>query len=299
MDFFRVTDIWFEKIGEKEKAGLKVRFEKLNLLEQSWWSAQGSPPPPPLEERDFDTKPEAFQCSGCSCQSFQIYNEGWMCLQRGCAQFWKMQDGSAPTVLTFNPCFLNARARPDPSIQPHFSLIPDLLSTLREGEDDAHVSLMQSAWKGIVCPLCSKCIPRLFWEGWKCSEIASPSQQTCKFEAIMRPCLISLRAVVDDFELAPIKRAFVFDSKFAVPEIDDQSVFPYRKLTYRIRSGTITHFVSNRAINSRENGPDALFKNLQTADLGLRRYRLQQSVGEFPAKPLLNLNQVSVSSLYI
>lgn len=91
---------------------------------------------------------------------------------------------------------------------------------------------------------------------------------------------ISLRSVVDDFELGPIKRALYFDPKFARPDVDDQSLSPYRKLTYQIEGvGSVTHFVSNRSINSRENGPNDMFKQLQCMDLGLRRYPLQQSVG--------------------
>ena len=95
----------------------------------------------------------------------------------------------------------------------------------------------------------------------------------------MRP--ISLRSVIEDLEMSPIKRALSFDPKFMVPEIDDRTLHPYRKLTYMIPGvGSITHLVSNRAINTRPNGPDDLFKQLQGADLGLRRYPLQKSVGE-------------------
>lgn len=92
---------------------------------------------------------------------------------------------------------------------------------------------------------------------------------------------VSLRSVIDDFELGPIKRTLFFDPKFTIPEIDDLSLHPYRKLTYRIKGvGTVTHFVSNKAINSRANGPNDLFQQLQISDLGLRRYPLQQSVGK-------------------
>ena len=100
--------------------------------------------------------------------------------------------------------------------------------------------------------------------------------------------VLSLRSVVDEFELSPIKRALYFDPKYIIPEIDDITLYPYRKLTYNIpRVGSITHLVSNRAINSRVNGPDDLFDQLQQADLGLRRYPLQQSVGEFHTRCVL------------
>lgn len=102
----------------------------------------------------------------------------------------------------------------------------------------------------------------------------------------MRP--ISLRSVIEDLELSPIKRVLHFDPKFAIPEIDDASLYPYRKLTYHIPGvGYIFHFVSNKAINSRLNGPDDLFGQMQATDLGLRRYPLQQSVGKWRPNPLL------------
>ncbi|KAI9929841.1 hypothetical protein MW887_011647 [Aspergillus wentii] len=279
MAYFRITDFWYEKIGKR--AGAKVRFEKLDLSDQSWWAAKDSPSPVPHSQRDFDIKPETIQCSSCLQWSAQIYNEGWMCLQTSCKQFWIIDLSDPPADLTFHPNFLNTRTPPDPNIQPQYNLVPNLLETI--SEDDADTASLRISWKGIVCPQCSKCISRRFWRGWKCTDdiALTPGQQcnVCLFEKMVKMHPISLRSVLEDFELGPIKRTIFFDSKFAVPEVDDQSLSPYRKLTYRIRGvGSITHFVSNKTINSRANGPNDLFKQLQVADLGLRRYPLQQSV---------------------
>lgn len=280
--YFRITDVWFERIGTK--SGAKVRFEKLDLASKSWWAAKDSRPPLPLEQRDFDTKPAKMQCPVCLELSTQIYSEGWMCLQPACENFWIIDtSNSPPGSLTFDPVFLGSRAAPDPSLQPHCSLVPNLLATINEHEEDA--SLSRIAWKGIVCPRCSKCISRRFWRGWKCTDdiAIKPGQDcnVCLFEKMMNIKPVSLRSVVDDFELGPIKQTLFFDPKFAVPEIDDQSLYPYRKLSYPIMgAGSITQFVSNKAINGRENGPNDLFRRLQFADIGLRRYPLQQSVGK-------------------
>lgn len=277
MAYFQVTDVWYERVGEK--TGVKVRFEKLELSEKSWWAALGSPNPPSLEERDFDTKPESIQCLSCHRKSPRIYNEGWMCLEPTCTDFWYINQ-SRPDALTFHPDFLNTRSRPARTIRPHHSLIPNLLGTI--SEDDPEVSSMRIAWKAIVCPLCSKCVPRMFWRGWKCTDdgITGPQHQ-CPFQKLFNMPPVSIRSVVDDFDLGPIQRALYFNPKMAIPEIDDESLFPYRKLTYRIRGvGSITHFVANRAINSQYGGPNDMFRTLQTGDLGLRRYRLQQSVGK-------------------
>lgn len=281
MDWFRVTNVWFERIGRKN--GVKVRFEKLNLAEKSWWAAKGSLPPMPLEQRDFETKPEILKCEACFTESVRVYEKGWMCLDPACIDFWKIGDTSPPDELTFNPDFLSFRSRPDTAIQPHYSLVPDLLSTLDENAAD--VSTSRIAWKGIVCPMCFKCIRRTFWRGWKCDDDTTDGKECgnrCPFQKFMNMNPVSLRVVLDHFELAPIKRAIVFDRKFSIPNIDDNSFFPYRKLFYKLDGvGSITHFVSNKAINSRANGPDDLFINLQRDDLGLKRFRLQASLGKY------------------
>lgn len=278
MDWFRVTNVWFEKIGQRH--GVKVRFEKLNLAEKSWWAAKDSALPLPIEKRDFDTKPEAIKCRNCLIESERIYEEGWMCLQPSCVDFWKIDNRSPPTELTFHPDFLNSRSPPDSSVQPSYSLVPDLLSTLDESATD--VSTSRIAWKGIVCPMCFKCIRRTFWQGWKCDDdslVDAECRGSCPFKKFMNMNPVSLRVVLDHFELAPIKRAILFDAKYSIPEVDDNSLFPYRKLTYNLEGvGSITHFVSNRTINSRKNGPDDLFINLQRGDLGLKRFRLQSSL---------------------
>lgn len=277
MAYFRVTDVWYEKVGQR--TGAKVRFEKLDLECLSWWAVNGTPAPIPLGKRQCCIAPETGQCPTCLKTSRHVYNEGWMCLQPTCKVFWTVE-GSRPDSLTFHPDFLSSRVAPDPTIMPHHSLVPNLLETIDENDTDA--STLRIAWKGIVCPQCNKCISRRFWRGWKCTNdtIACIQDKPCMFQKTMDMHPVSLRSVVDDFELSPIKRALYFDPKFARPDVDDQSLHPYRKLTYQIPGvGSITHFVSNKRINSRDNGPNDLFKQLQLRDVGLRRYPLQQSVG--------------------
>lgn len=281
MAYFRVSDVWYEKVGRR--TGAKVRFEKLDLECLSWWAAQGSPPPSPLSKRQCWTASATVECSACLKTSRHVYKEGWMCLQPACKNFWSM-DGSTPDNLTFNPDFLKFRTAPDPFTLPQYSLVPNLLSTINEGDRD--VSTLRIAWKGIVCPECNKCISRRFWRGWKCTDdiarIQGSQGNLCRFQKMMEMHPASLRSVIDDFELGPIKRALYFDTRFVRPEVDDESLYPFRRLTYRIRGvGCITHFISNRDINSRVNGPNDLFRQLQSTDLGLRRYPLQQSVGQW------------------
>jgi hypothetical protein len=280
MDYFRVTDVWYEGIGGK--VGAKVRFEKLNLSTKSWWAAKGSAAPVPYHQRP-EIQAEINDCAACHTASPRIYNEGWMCLQPTCDSFWKIHGFQPPVDLTFHPNFIEARTPRAPEVVPHHDLVPNLLATLEE--DGEGVSYSRIAWKGIVCPRCQKCISRKYWHGWKCTDELSPisekGEKSCTFKKMLTVQPVSLRYVIDDFGLGPNKRACHFDPRFAVPDIDDETLFPYRKLTYRIPDvGSITHVVANRIINSSPGGPNDLFRQVQVADFGLRRYPLQQSVGK-------------------
>ncbi|KAL2010317.1 hypothetical protein VTN00DRAFT_6124 [Thermoascus crustaceus] len=278
MAYFRITDIWYEKVGQKK--GAKVRFEKLDLGEKSWWAAKDSGAPAPLEERDFDTKPESHQCPSCAIASPRIYNEGWTCLQPSCKNFWRINGTDAPKNLSYHPHFLNYRTSPKSYIRPQYSLVPNLLETL--SDEDTDIAYTRMAWKGIVCPQCHKCISRRFWRGWKCSDdITSNTANgtgTCSFEKMLTMHTASLRSVTSDFELGVEgRRAFVFSPKYMTPAFEDLG--SYQKYTYQIPGvGSVTHFVATKSVNSRLNGPNDLFKQLQALDIPLRRYPLQQSV---------------------
>ncbi|KAB8237547.1 uncharacterized protein BDW43DRAFT_321906 [Aspergillus alliaceus] len=279
MAYFRVSHVWFERCDGKN--GAKVRFEKLDLTSKSWWAVKGSSPPPPREERDFKNRPESVQCGACTCTSFRIYNEGWMCLEPSCEQFFRVERLEAPAILTYDQRFLDYRLHPDDTVQPHHSLIPDLLSTLNE--DDSDVSTIRVAWKGVVCPQCRKCISRKLWRGWKCSDDTTPTpghpHHTCTFQKMLRMHPVPLRSVIDSLEISPQKRALIPDKTVMTPHVDDVSLAPYRMLVYTLPGvGHITHLVSNRTINSRPDGPDIMFQQLQQVELGLRRFPLDQSV---------------------
>lgn len=266
MGWFRITDIWPEKVTGKN--GFKVRLEKLNLAEKSWWSVKGTPNPPPLARRDFVTKPPTRQCLVCSETSFRLYNEGWMCLNTACDQFWRIK-GTAPTTLTYHATFLNYRNLPDPEIVPQSELVPHFSATVSEIQSAG--GTFRQAWRGIVCPHCSQCVSRVYWEGWKCTE--------CEFQVMMDMTSLTLDQAA---ELSDRKRKTSSNGGVMSPQIDDQSVAPYKKLTYILPGvGSITHFVANKAINSRLNGPNDMFRNLQNTRLGLKRYPMSPAVGKW------------------
>jgi hypothetical protein len=277
MAYFRVICIWAEKINGK--TGYKVRFEKLDLSEKSWWAEKGTALPDPASRRF--TQAESRQCATCLTPSTHVYKEGWMCLNRTCQEFWMLAGLEPPRNLTFDDRFLEARAQPGPDMQLHGDLIPDLLSTI--DEHDPLGSSSPLSWKsGVVCPLCQKCIPRRFWNGWKCSDtLSGKAQGECPFEKWLKIPTVPLSAAIGGINLCRNKRTVIKNRQSSfLPQIDDRSFAPYKLITYGLgASGYIMHFVSNEVINSRPRGPNELFEELQKANLGLRRYPLDQAQG--------------------
>ncbi|KAJ5562416.1 hypothetical protein N7461_001177 [Penicillium sp. DV-2018c] len=190
---------------------------------------------------DFATKPNTLR--------IHVYGDGWMCFEPECERFWKIVTNSPPELI-FDATYLNFHSLPDPEIRPHFSLVPDLLPMVEENATTCRIAL-----KGI------------------CSDdmATAAGSAVCSFQEFVKIRPISLRNVVDGFDLAPIRRAMNFEQGFMLPEIDDSSLLPYRNLTYKLDGvGCITHFVANKEVNSRPKGPDHLFIGLQRGDPGLK-----------------------------
>ncbi|KAK2739436.1 hypothetical protein FQN57_006565 [Myotisia sp. PD_48] len=269
MDFFRITDIWFEKVGKC--AGAKMRFEKLDLTTKSWWAAKDAADPLPLEERESIIPPESPVCASCSEASAQVFEEGWMCLTPSCPEFWKLNGSAPPSNLTYARAFLTKRSRPINAIKPHHSLVPDLLSTFCNQQTD--VTGTRMAWKGIVCPECKACICRTFWRKWECS---TPG---CGFRHEPPMNHISLRSVLPELEMGAQGHRLPCIGKPGTPLPIIRYMNNYRKDIYEIPGvGIVTHFAANVTVNKRAGGPDDLFNQFQVEDLGLRRYPLSQCV---------------------
>ncbi|OAL69864.1 hypothetical protein A7D00_5903 [Trichophyton violaceum] len=269
LDFFRITDIWFEQVGKHK--GAQMRFEKINLATKSWWSPKGSPDPIPLEQRESVTPAPDHICLSCSIGTAQVFAQGWLCLNPLCAEFWKMEGSPPPSQLTFAPEFLAKRSKPKNVVLPPCSLVPDLLSTFSNDQTD--VTGTRMAWKGIVCPQCRACIARIHWRRWECSTAG------CGFQYSPPMNHISLRSVLPDLEMSPSghKLPTVPKDITSMPMI--QYMKNYRKDTFVLPgAGIVTHFAANRTVNSCPGGPDDLFSLMQREDLGLRRYPISPCV---------------------
>ncbi|KAI5303568.1 hypothetical protein KEM56_007412 [Ascosphaera pollenicola] len=243
-DFFRVTDIWFEKIDGK--AAGRMRYEKCNLDEKSWWAPLEAPDSVPLSERDSPTQADLEQiCEHCETSSLKIFTIGWMCLNFRCKQFFTIEGVDAERLeLTYDPQFLKMRTRFTNAPKPLYSLVPDTLGSLTAAKTDTATARI--CWKGIHFPGVNP---------------------------------IPLRLVIPDLEMGAAGHSVPLQLNKGEIHPHIEYMKNYRKDTFEIENvGTITHFASNTTINARENGPNDMFQQLQEADIGLARHPLVMSV---------------------
>ena len=110
MDYFKPTNIWFEK--NKGKKIMRYRFEKLNPEKTGWWEPEGFAEIAKLGSLE---SPVIQTCSNCNVESQQVYLQGWMCLNGSCSDFWKLVSESGKleepieSALVYDPRFLRQR----------------------------------------------------------------------------------------------------------------------------------------------------------------------------------------------
>lgn len=286
MDYFQIAKVWPEK--QDGQVFYKVRFEKLDISKKSWWARKGAPDPMPHEQRTM--QPVEKVCPTCTTKEMQVYKQGWTCLNRHCGDFWKINghDITNSMDLTFHDAFLEYRSPPLKRMPDAPSLVPDRLPEIAKKEvEDPHFYVSREAMRGIVCPTCRRCIPRRFWEGWKCADdgidqgasAAVNTTNKCPFQKWLSFQPLSLEEAIGTGS-AKARRDSSASSGHLQPEISDTLLAPYTIHTYEVEgAGYIVHFVANKEINERPGGPSDLFKELQEAQLGLRRFPLIQAMG--------------------
>jgi hypothetical protein len=256
LDYFKPTHIWHEK--SKGKTVIRYRFEKLNLDKPSWWKvdeepvALGALPAPVLKD-----------CAICKAPSPQVYLQGWMCLQPSCRAHWKLAGGAEPNEdeLLYDPRFLKQRTA-WPNENEEYPLTPAdvmLSSHALPGEDR-----LRACWAGIVCPECGRCTTRLAWLAWECP---------CGFKKEPPQMLLPATTLRDPF--FTLSHAYTASRDIRAPAVKLEVSFQDR---YRINKyilpgidGFVAHLVANKPIVEEAGGPDEMFEELQTHDIGLRR----------------------------
>ncbi|KAI5293817.1 hypothetical protein KEM52_005169 [Ascosphaera acerosa] len=270
-DFFRITHVWFEKL-DGQIAG-RMRYEKCDVETRSWWALPDSTSPLPLNQRDSPSPQDLQQtCQRCGAPSLLTFSVGWMCLNYQCDDFYKVDGEDVSELsLSYDTGFVRMRTRFTDAPKPPYSLVPSTLQDLIDSHIDNATARI--CWRGIVCPRCSKCVCRRLWRGWQCE---TPG---CGFSHLPGIVPAPLRLVIPGFEMGAAGHSVPL--KLTRGELRPTITYmkQYRKDVFVIPDmGTVIHLAANRVVNSREGGPDDMFRQLQAEDLGLARHPLTNSM---------------------
>lgn len=267
LDWFKPTHVWAEK--SDGKVVVRYRFEKLNPKLPSWW-APG--PVPPVDDLGEHLPPQIEICQACQKPNPQVYVQGWMCLDPDCLMFWKLSDGREPdeAALTYDKTFLK-QFTAWPNVVPPYSVRPDLMTLSPSpilGED-----VSQQAAKGFVCPNCGRCNSREMWTEWRCQSTG------CGFTHKLKHSLIPSHLLRDPY--APLSNNYPpsrdkWDYSFPC-QVHFRNNYRIHRLSIPGTGGFIEHWIANKTVLEEKDGPDTMFEELQTIDIGLRRRALQSS----------------------
>lgn len=271
-----MTDVWLDKYNNFSR--WMVRLEKIDLYTKSWWSAKEAPHYPP----DFDIiKTPTACCRVCKKESKVIYKQGWACLNADpvkvskdqlektkCSEFFKFGQAVDDKTLTLSEEFLLERTKFTGLITE--PLAPALL-TDKDVDRLGNFSFEEECKRGIVCPKCGCCSRRIEWSKWTCENVK------CTFTYALTPRLIPAAMAIEQSMQAPLPprekdyhdaslithESFLLGEwkidRYGIPDENGNLI------------GNIYRFRPSPEMNELPNGPDALFRQLQEADLGLKR----------------------------
>ncbi|KAJ4298633.1 hypothetical protein N0V88_003664 [Collariella sp. IMI 366227] len=287
LGYFHITDMWKQKViprgASKSVSIWRIRFEKANLAQPSWWTPQGATRPGPVTE----TQATVVPCGKCNTKGKQLFTIGWFCLNHKCEHYFTFPDGTLVDLegLTYTEGFLNERthyARQVPSI------IPPVLDPT--GMHGTELALRQ----GFVCPSCGCCNRRVYWNRWVCENPA------CNYtrNAPMQPYHAAfLKEENTKFEMRMQTRRETWGVNHNPLGLANYPIDPFATIYHRgyleysqtlvlggfqVRQyflpdsqgqilGSFTIFSASDEVNCRPNGPDDLFRSLERTDIGLRR----------------------------
>ncbi|CZR62926.1 uncharacterized protein PAC_12823 [Phialocephala subalpina] len=262
LGWFKVTDVW----RETEIKVWKIRFEKIDLTEKSWWAENGLylDAPAPLTPNYDSPKAGSSVCQHCQKSSKEIYEQGWTCLETTCINFFKF-DGNANPLgeLSYNVAFLTERTRysgPNPGpVAPPLPTQQDL--------DNAHSPYDERFKKGIVCPDCGCCSRRVDWHQWACEN------PECSFVHHLNARSVSVVQAIADSPTSKILTEYTYPSIRTGEMIAGQwSVYEYvLPGPDGSVAGWVRLFKANGLLNQQPGGADDLFQRMQQDHFKLTR----------------------------
>ncbi|KAK3330470.1 hypothetical protein B0H66DRAFT_612078, partial [Apodospora peruviana] len=295
LDWFHITDVWGElhviREGQDPVRVWRIRLEKADLFKQSWWiaHAKSQTPRTPSPSTAHNRAP-LRPCPSCLETSNVIFTAGWTCLNNNCDSFFKFpataNDGEeipinelayAETFLHERTPFLGIDIPPlDPGL-PDFAGLHGTEKVLR---------------RGFVCPDCGHCNRRIYWNRLACENCPY------KLETIMQPYPDDeLETDNPKFDELMAKRRKQKKASLAVLGAKDVAAGPVATRInnncicvtqhlmlgrYQVRQyflpdpegtivGSFSLFISNQHINAAPNGPNDMFREIELADVGLKR----------------------------
>lgn len=255
----------------------RIRLEKRDLFEPSWWVPEGSQAMPTAE--DLNVKALTQTCASCGKESPQIYTEAWYCLEAECNPKGLLSNGAKLTSFTYHDAFLKSRAPQDLRIKPPFDLVRELPTSDPMIQDQASG---HGAWMGLRCPKCGRCNSRVEWDAWKCGG------QGCGYVHPMKHAVLSYKTCISGYEFD----GHALDPDFCIPklvhDLGTDILGDYRLRSFALLPDNfVTHIMANKTINAGPEGPNDIFHALQQAKLGLKRLELASQARRSPFEPSL------------
>ncbi|KAF8543264.1 hypothetical protein BDD12DRAFT_874882 [Trichophaea hybrida] len=267
MDWFKVTHAWAEKDPLSGFSRWKFRFEKLDFTSDGWWAVEKTDTP-------GDAEIVIASCKACRKESPHIYQQGWMCLNPACSDFWKIDGSGAPNELTYTTEFLNSNTPWESALEvPPSPLRPQTNLEWDDMFDAQDVS--RKAWKGFCCSNCGRLSCREHWDRWECAN------ESCGLKLYPKK-----RPVFQAAQLADPHRPLYTGPAISQDVFGDEiqctrSVIDgFTVLQYELGNcGTVTHMLANQATNARSLDADWLLEKYQEANLPFKRYKLHTQQG--------------------
>lgn len=285
LDFFHITDLWKESImtGNNLIKVWRVRFEKINLDTPSWWAPNST-----TGISEGNVQPPTRQCDVCGKVWKEIFTAGWVCLNHNCTNHFTAPGDTAVAVndLVYTREFLDQRT-------PVRCEIPEEWTKLRDHETNATTvneshGTEKAAHLGVFCSSCGCCSRRIYWNKLICESCGKDAPANMK--ALPESILAGELAVFNEKMLTKNTKVNAGMSQLHRDPLACTLnwTFPIASHTFSagnyagIRqyflprpdggiAGSFTLIPSNEMVNRAANGPDDLFRQLESKDIKLKR----------------------------
>lgn len=232
----------------------------------------------PLTSDDVQQRvqPHTQACGLCGQDSKAIFIQGWSCLNHKCDSLLKINgDHVDLNSLQYTPTFLAERT---PFTGPLPRLVPPLPSESMLGSSHGSEKVFRV---GIVCPDCGCGSSRRSWAAWECEncDYRLPGQMHQYPQHLLNTERREFEKAADRTR----KRNGVVDpvalriDHYAIPQQTLDIGTRYTATQYLLpgenndKVGSVTVFHADETACTGDNGPNEIFAELCTGDIGLRR----------------------------